>query len=65
MLNFFKLEKYLNVVQFGKNIFGVKKAAQFYFKKSPAHLDVVESAFLVEEVHATLCKVVSNLVFVK
>ena len=40
------LEKYLNVVQFGKNIFGVKKAAQFYFKKSPANLDVVESAFL-------------------
>lgn len=39
-------EKYLNVVQFGKNIFGVKKAAQFYFKKSPAQLDVVESAFL-------------------
>lgn len=40
------LEKYLNVVQFGKNIFGIKKAAQFYFKKSPAQLDVVESAFL-------------------
>lgn len=40
------LEKYLNVVQFGKNIFGVKQAAQFYFKKSPAELDVVESAFL-------------------
>ena len=40
------LERYLNVVQFGKNIFGVKKAAQFYFKKSPSQLDVVESAFL-------------------
>ncbi|MBC7754632.1 MAG: monofunctional biosynthetic peptidoglycan transglycosylase [Moraxellaceae bacterium] len=40
------LEKYLNVVQFGKNIFGIKKASQFYFKKSPANLDVVESAFL-------------------
>ena len=40
------LEKYLNIVQFGKNIFGVKKAAQFYFKKSPGELDVVESAFL-------------------
>jgi monofunctional biosynthetic peptidoglycan transglycosylase len=40
------LEKYLNVVQFGKNIYGVKKASQFYFKKSPGHLDVVESAFL-------------------
>jgi len=40
------LEKYLNVVEFGKEIYGVKKAAAYYFKKSPAELDVVESAFL-------------------
>jgi monofunctional biosynthetic peptidoglycan transglycosylase len=40
------LEKYLNVVQFGKNIFGIKQAATFYFKKSPSQLDPVESAFL-------------------
>jgi len=40
------LERYLNVVEFGKDIYGVKQAAQFYFKKSPAQLDVVESAFL-------------------
>lgn len=40
------LERYLNVVEFGKEIYGVKQAAQFYFKKSPAHLDIVESAFL-------------------
>jgi monofunctional biosynthetic peptidoglycan transglycosylase len=40
------LERYLNVVEFGKNIYGVKKAASFYFKKTPAQLDVVESAFL-------------------
>ncbi len=40
------LEKYLNVVEFGKNIYGIKQAAQFYFKKSPADLDVVESAFM-------------------
>jgi len=40
------LERYLNVVQFGKNIFGVKQAAQFYFQKSPAQLSVLESAFL-------------------
>lgn len=40
------LERYLNVVQFGKNIYGIKKAAQFYFKKHPSELDVVESAFL-------------------
>tara|TARA_B110001454_G_scaffold218991_1_gene249028 strand:+ start:66128 stop:67018 length:891 start_codon:yes stop_codon:yes gene_type:complete len=40
------LEKYLNVVEFGKDIYGVKAAAMHYFKKSPAQLDVVESAFL-------------------
>lgn len=40
------LERYLNVIQFGKDIYGVKQAAQFYFKKHPAELDVVESAFL-------------------
>ncbi len=40
------LERYLNVIQFGKDIFGVKQAAQFYFKKSPAQLNVTESAFL-------------------
>ncbi|WP_413289625.1 transglycosylase domain-containing protein [Bdellovibrio sp. HCB337] len=40
------LERYLNVVEFGKNIYGVKQAAQFYFKKTPAQLNIVESAFL-------------------
>ncbi len=40
------LERYLNVVQFGKNIFGIKQAAQFYFKKDASALNVHESAFL-------------------
>jgi monofunctional biosynthetic peptidoglycan transglycosylase len=40
------LERYLNVVEFGKNIYGVKAASQFYFKKSPAELNVVEASFL-------------------
>lgn len=40
------LERYLNVVEFGKNIYGVKQASQYYFKKPPAQLNVVESAFL-------------------
>lgn len=39
-------ERYLNVVEFGKNIYGVKKAADFYFHKLPSELSVVESAFL-------------------
>ncbi len=40
------LERYLNVVEFGKNLYGIKAAAQFYFKKSPAQLNVLESSFL-------------------
>ena len=39
-------EKYLNIVQFGKNIYGVKAASQFYFKKSPSQIDPNEAAFL-------------------
>lgn len=41
------LERYLNVVQFGKGIFGVKQASQFYFKKLPNQLSLNESVFLV------------------
>lgn len=40
------LEKYLNVVEFGPDIFGVKAAARHYFNKSPYQLDILESAFL-------------------
>lgn len=40
------LERYLNVVEFGKNIYGVKAASEFYFKKPASDLDIVESAFL-------------------
>ncbi len=41
------LERYVNVIAFGKNTFGIKQAARHYFKKSPAELNVLESAFLV------------------
>lgn len=40
------LERYLNVVQFGKDIFGVKKASRYYFQKSPSELDPLDAAFL-------------------
>lgn len=40
------LEKYLNIVEFGPNLYGVKNASQFYFNKTPAQLNVLESAFL-------------------
>lgn len=40
------LEKYLNVVEFGPKVYGIKTAAQYYFSKSPASLSPTESAFL-------------------
>ncbi len=40
------LEIYLNVIEFGPGIYGIKKAATHYFKKAPAHLTPRESAFL-------------------
>ena len=40
------LERYLNVVEFGKNLYGIGSATQFYFKKSPAELTAAEGAFL-------------------
>lgn len=40
------LEKYLNVVEFGKDLYGVKSAANHYFGKSPSELNLLESAFL-------------------
>jgi monofunctional biosynthetic peptidoglycan transglycosylase len=40
------LEKYLNVIEFGENIYGVRKAAQHYFGKGPSQLNAAESAFL-------------------
>jgi len=40
------LELYLNVVEFGNDIYGVKQAAQFYFSKSPGTLEPQEAAFL-------------------
>ncbi len=39
-------ERYLNVVQFGKNVYGVKQASQYYFQKPPGSLNVPEGAFL-------------------
>ena len=40
------LERYLNVVEFGDGIYGIKKASQYYFSKTPANLNVLEAAFL-------------------
>ncbi|MES3036651.1 MAG: monofunctional biosynthetic peptidoglycan transglycosylase [Bdellovibrionota bacterium] len=40
------LERYLNVVEFGKDVYGIKEASSYYFKKHPSELGIVESAFL-------------------
>lgn len=40
------LETYLNVIEYGDNLYGIKDAAKYYFKKDPAHLNARESAFL-------------------
>lgn len=40
------LEWYLNVIEFGENLYGIKKASEFYFKKNPIELNYREGAFL-------------------
>lgn len=40
------LEKYLNVIELGNNIYGVKQAARHYFGKSPSQLNLLESVYL-------------------
>lgn len=42
----FILEKYLNVVEFGPNIYGVKPASLHYFQKNPSELHPLEAAYL-------------------
>lgn len=45
------LELYLNLIYFGRNSWGIEKAAQSYFGKSAAQLSPIESAFLAGIVH--------------
>ena len=40
------LELYLNVAEFGPRVYGVQKAAQFYFQKTPGELTLFESLFM-------------------
>lgn len=40
------LEKYLSVIYFGHDCFGLKSAANFYFGKTPEELDLADSAIL-------------------
>ncbi|WP_127717655.1 biosynthetic peptidoglycan transglycosylase [Halobacteriovorax sp. HLS] len=40
------LEIYLNIIQYGKSLYGIKAASKKYFKKSPKNLNAYEGAFL-------------------
>jgi hypothetical protein len=39
-------EVYLNIIEWGPGIYGVKEASQFYFSKNPGELTLPESIFL-------------------
>lgn len=40
------LELYLNCIEFGPNVFGIHRAAEYYFGKRPQELTPLEAAFL-------------------
>ncbi len=40
------LEVYLNIIEWGPNVYGIGEAARFYFNKSPSQLSLGESLFL-------------------
>lgn len=40
------LERYVNVVEFGPKIYGIRKASEHYFFKSPVQLHLLEAAYL-------------------
>ncbi|MBK8845856.1 MAG: transglycosylase domain-containing protein [Bacteroidetes bacterium] len=40
------MEVYLNVIEWGPNVYGIKEAADFYFQQSPSQLTLDQSIFL-------------------
>jgi hypothetical protein len=48
------LELYLNVVEFGPAVYGMAAAAEYYFARAPAELNLAESFFLTSVLPAPL-----------
>jgi hypothetical protein len=40
------LEVYLNIIEWGPGIYGIKPAAEYYFKKKPSQLSLAQSIYL-------------------
>jgi monofunctional biosynthetic peptidoglycan transglycosylase len=40
------LELYLNIIEFGPDLYGITNASQYYFNKSPKEINAVEGAYL-------------------
>ena len=39
-------EVYLNIIEWGPDVYGIKEAADFYYRKKPSELDLAESIYL-------------------
>lgn len=48
------LENYVNIIEWGDGIFGIKKAAQIYFNKHPMELNTIESSKLAAVIPSPL-----------
>ena len=42
------LEFYLNVIEFGPELYGISRATDFYFAKNPSELNLKEATFLAK-----------------